>query len=140
MDELRQFDFWLGEWKLTWDGGSGMNRIRPEFDGRVIVENFDGRPDISLRGISVSVYDVDARAWRQTWVDSDGRYLDFVGRFRNGEMDLRREGMHDGRPALFRMLWHDITPESLRWNWEHSSDEGVTWHTRWAIVYERLNQ
>jgi hypothetical protein len=138
VDELRQFDFWLGEWKLTWEGGEGRNVIKSELDGRVIVERFDGRPAIPLRGISVSVYDVGAGVWRQTWADSNGRYLDFVGGMRDRDMDLRRAGRHEGEPGLFRMLWHEISADSLRWNWEFTTDGGKAWQTVWAIAYERL--
>ena len=138
MDELRQFDFWVATWKLRWNGGEGTNLIQPIFDGRVIVEHFDGRPGISLRGMSVSTYDVDARVWRQTWVDSDGRYLDFAGGLRGRDMDLRRDGTHGGRSAVFRMLWHGISENSLLWNWECSSDAGRSWKTLWPIEYERV--
>jgi hypothetical protein len=137
VEELRQFDFWLGTWSLTWEGGAGTNVIEAVFDGRAIVERFDGRPGVALQGMSVSVYDVDADVWRQAWVDSDGRYLDFAGGLQGREMDLRREGTYEGQPATYRMLWHDIAPESLRWNWECSVDEGRSWRTLWAIAYQR---
>jgi len=137
VDALRQFDFWLGRWRLTWDGGEGTNVIEPEFDGRVIVERFDGRPGTPLRGLSMSVYDADAGVWRQTWVDSDGRYLDFAGGMDGDDMDLRRDGTVEGSPAVFRMRWHEIGPNSLRWDWECSTDAGRSWRTLWAIAYER---
>jgi hypothetical protein len=35
-DEARQFDFWLGEGDLSWEGGSGSNSITRRFDGCVI--------------------------------------------------------------------------------------------------------
>ena len=43
--EARQFDFWLGEWDLTWGkDGRGKNVITSIYDGCVIQERFDGRP------------------------------------------------------------------------------------------------
>ena len=89
--------------------------------------------------MSVTTYDVENRVWRQTWVDSEGRYLDFAGGLDGRDMDLRREGTDEGGPALFRMLWHDISHETLLWNWECSSDAGRSWKTLWAIEYERVN-
>jgi hypothetical protein len=54
-EPARQFDFWLGEWDLTWgDGEHGTNSIYLDFDGRVIVESFDGRPSTGLQGMSIS--------------------------------------------------------------------------------------
>jgi hypothetical protein len=51
-------------------------------------------------------------------------------------MDLRRDGVRDGRAAVYRMRWHDIARDSLRWDWECSTD-GETWQTLWAIAYLR---
>jgi hypothetical protein len=125
-----------GSWPGS--GGEGTNVIESVFDGRVIVEHFDGRPGIVLRGMSVSTYDVEEDLWRQTWVDSEGRYLDFAGGMRGRHMDLRRQGLYEGEPALFRMLWHEISEDSLRWTWECSTDAGRSWKALWAIAYERL--
>lgn len=136
---LREFDFWLGEWDLTWgDGQRATNSIYQDFDGRVIVESFDGRPSIELQGMSVSTYDVDAGCWRQTWVDNRGSYLDFRGEFRDGQMDLRTERVVDGRPTLLRMRWFDIARDALTWAWERSFDGGRTWETLWQVAYSRV--
>ena len=134
-----EFDFWLGEWDLSWgDGQRGTNSVYQDFDGRVIVESFDGRPSIELQGTSLSVFDVEARCWRQTWVDSNGSYLDFRGEFRDGQMDLRTEREVEGRPALLRMRWFDIERDSLTWAWERSTDGGRRWETLWRIAYSRV--
>ena len=85
--ELRQFDFWLGEWDLTWgESGRGINRITAVLDNRVIQEEFDGTPSTPLRGLSVSTYNAQMGKWQQTWVDNTGSYLDFVGEFVDGKM------------------------------------------------------
>lgn len=50
-----QFDFWLGEWDVTWgEEGKGTNRIERILDGKIIQENFSA-PD--LHGMSVSSHD-----------------------------------------------------------------------------------
>jgi hypothetical protein len=139
IEAARQFDFWLGEWDLSWDDGQcATNSVYRDFDDRVIVENFDGRPSSELQGMSLSTYDVDAGCWRQTWVDNNGSYLDFRGEFRDGQMDLRTERVVDGRPALMRMRWFDIRHEALTWAWERSFDRGRTWETLWRIAYTRV--
>ena len=36
-----QFDFWLGEWDVTWDeDGKGKNHILRIMDDKIIQENF----------------------------------------------------------------------------------------------------
>src|SRR5437764_1812067 len=95
--EQRQLDFWVGEWDLTWPGTSagevqhGTNSIRRVLDGCVVEENFSGGTDMHLRGKSDSTFDTRAGKWKQTWVDNEGGYLDFVGEFKGGQMILARE-------------------------------------------------
>lgn len=145
--EARQFDFWLGEWDLTWpaeqSGGTegeiatGVNRISRLFDDCVIEENFatdDGR----FRGHSVSVYDERAGRWRQTWVDSSGGYLVFTGSFEAGRMTLSTEPAgRDGEILVQRMVFSEIGEGSLEWVWQGSRDGGETWNDLWNISYRR---
>lgn len=139
LDAARQFDFWLGEWDCTWgEGERGTNSVYLDLGDNVVVESFDARPAMEYQGMSHSVYDRTAGLWKQTWVDSEGTYLDFAGRFENGVMELRRTGELEGRPAVFRMRWFDIERDSLSWAYERSVDEGETWTTLWAIAYTRV--
>src|SRR5947209_4919758 len=116
----RQFDFWIGDWDLTWgEGQRGTNSVKAILDGRVVMEEFDSGPEESFRGISVSVYNTHTGTWHQTWVDNQGSYLDFTGGFSNGVMELSREmsiPAKEGEPSriiMQRMVWHDITAESI---------------------------
>ena len=78
--EASQFDFWLGEWELTWgDSGSGTNTVTAILDSVVTAEFFDGRPSIPLVGKSYSVYVAREGKWKQTWVDNDGGLPGFFG-------------------------------------------------------------
>jgi hypothetical protein len=144
--EFRQFDFWVGEWEVSWPAsdatenksGRGRNRIHKALDDCAIVENFDGQPGIPLRGMSLSTYNRQLQKWQQTWVDSEGSYLDFVGEFRDGKMILQREAKsRAGKAFLQRMVWQNIKPESLDWSWERSDNGGKNWQVMWAIHYVR---
>lgn len=137
-DKARQFDFWIGEWTLTWgDAHQGTNRIRSILDGHVIREEFDGMPSAPFRGLSISVYTPSIDKWRQTWVDNSGSYLDFVGGFADGTMILTRTAVEESPPALQRMVWFNIAEDRLDWNWERSEDSGASWQVQWAIRYMR---
>ncbi|HEY4347803.1 MAG TPA: hypothetical protein VGM80_09450 [Gaiellaceae bacterium] len=136
--ERRQFDFWIGEWDCRWDGGEGSNTIVAELDGMVILERFDGRPGTPLLGLSLSVYDDAAAVWRQAWADSSGTYLDFVGTFADGVMDLRREATSaDGAPLTQRMRFTEIAAERLVWLWERRRAGSTEWDVLWRIDYTR---
>ncbi len=135
----RQFDFWLGEWDLSWgDGATAASSIYLDFDGQVIVESFDGRPSLELQGTSLSTYDPVADRWRQTWVDNQGSHFEFAGALRAGQMELRTETDIGGRPALLRMRWFNIREDALDWAWERSDDGGVTWTPLWEVAYSRV--
>ena len=138
LDAARQFDFWLGEWDCSWhaDGVNhvGTNSVYADLGGMVIVENFDARPSLDYQGLSYSVYDRAAQRWKQTWVDSEGTYLDFVGRFEDGVMELRRSS----GGVLFRMRWENIEPNRFDWSYQRSDDDGKTWTALWEIGYSRV--
>lgn len=137
--EARQFDFWIGDWDLTWDGGSGTNVVRSELGSCVIEENFDGRDaeGKGLVGKSMSVYSPAKGKWLQTWVDNSGGYLDFEGGWTDSTMVLGRQAKRDGKTFLQRMVFYDITHDAFDWNWERSDDEGATWKPLWVIHYAR---
>jgi hypothetical protein len=71
--EFRQFDFWVGDWELTWPGPNGQpeqhgsNHVVTEFGGCVIHENFSN-PAIEppYLGTSLSVFTPKLGKWEQT--------------------------------------------------------------------------
>lgn len=143
--EARQFDFWVGEWQLTWDDGkggvaTGTNSVTQLFDGCVIQENFKDTAQ-SFLGMSVSMYSTILNKWQQTWVDNQGAYLDFIGEFKDGKMTLERNfTTANGKKHFQRMIFYNISKNELDWNWEKSEDEGKTWTLAWKIQYKRKNR
>ncbi|HTK95707.1 MAG TPA: hypothetical protein VL382_08715 [Terriglobales bacterium] len=142
--EARQFDFWVGDWEATWPAGGGApagkatNHVVRLMDGCVTQENFDGRSSNGLVGMSVSSYFARGGKWKQTWVDNQGAYMDFVGEFKDGQMVLAREVTNPkGQKVGQRMVWKNIQPDSFDWSYEQSSDEGKTWNVVWPIHYTR---
>ena len=142
--QQKQLDFWVGEWDLTWPGekagetGHGTNNIRRVLDGCVVQETFSGGDSMHLRGASVSIFDSTIGKWKQTWVDNEGGYLDFVGELKDGQMILQREAVrNDGTKVLQRMVFKNIGPNELDWSWEASRDAGKTWQVQWPIHYKR---
>ena len=110
--EFHQYDFWLGEWDLTWgegdSAGSATNIITTELGGCVIEENFSSSDNEPFIGKSLSVYDVKSGMWKQTWVDNTGAYLDFVGEFKDGKMSFWRTEQKDGKKIMQRMVYYNI--------------------------------
>lgn len=141
MGSASDLDFWLGDWRVTWDDGAshGRNSIRKEYGGKVVYERFDGRPGVDLQGMSVSVYREDVDRWFQTWVDDWGNYYDLEGRFEDGELTLLCEQPSAGGVARFRMRFFEIEGDRFTWSWEQSPD-GESWRLLWQLAYERLRE
>lgn len=142
--QQKQFDFWVGDWDLTTPGAKqgevnhSTNSIKRILDGCIVQENFLGGDASPLLGMSVSVFDPTAGKWKQTWVDNQGAYLDFVGEFKDGQMILWREAAKsDGTKVMQRMVWKNITANELDWSWESSKDKGQTWQVLWPVHYKR---
>ncbi len=141
------FDFWLGKWDLTWkdsDGtvARGTNHIEKILNGKVIKENFEAHSGDyeGFTGKSYSVYNANIREWKQTWVDNQGGYLDFTGKFEGNKRIFIRKGENqEGEQILQRMVFYDITADSLTWDWEMSEDDGETWQPQWRINYKRAD-
>lgn len=142
LPESKQFDFWLGEWNLSWkdtDGRelNGTNKINKILDGCVVQENFE-TADGTFKGTSVSLYNQRLKKWQQTWVDNAGAYLDFTGEFSNDRMELSRDGKDkNGKPIQLRMIFYNITNNEFDWNWEKTDDNGTNWKVLWKIHYKR---
>jgi hypothetical protein len=142
--EQQQLSFWVGEWDLTWPGTKpnevqhGTNSVRRVLDSCVVQENFSGGTATPLRGTSVSLYDTNAKKWKQTWVDNQGSYLDLVGEFKDGQMILRHETTNpNGSKSMQRMIFKNIAANEFDWSWEASKDGGKTWQVLWPIHYQR---
>ncbi len=134
----RQFDFWLGDWDLTWgDGARGTNHVHTILDGRVVMENFDGGTSTPLKGISTSVYDANLGKWRQTWVDNQGGYIDLTGDYTDDRMLLTTQEVVKGETQQFRMIFYNISATALDWNWEKFDASAQTWTLQWKIHYQR---
>ncbi len=140
-NEESLFDFWVGEWELSWTAangfqGRGVNRIEKILDEKVIEENFSAAN--GYKGRSLSVYNPQSREWRQVWTDNRGGFLVFWGE-RDGEKRIFKSNTveSDGKSVVQRMVFHSIEEDSFTWEWMRSEDGGENWKTTWKIFYVR---
>jgi hypothetical protein len=140
------FDFWLGDWQVTWknaDGTTGRarNHVQRILDGQVIEEQFEGVPDGSphvLRGHSLSVLQKSTGLWRQAWADNEGSYFDFTGSVDGERRVFATSLVADGDKVKGqRMVFHDIARDGFTWDWEGTTDGGKTWKLLWQLHYRR---
>ncbi len=137
--ECGQFDFWVGDWDLTYnDTVHATNSITKEMGGCLIHEHFKD-PAHKYTGESWSVYSPAKKLWQQTWVDDQGAYIVLTGNFTDGKMILFTGPalLPDGTRIQNSMTFHNITPDSFDWEWESTTDDGKTWKNNWHIHYQR---
>jgi hypothetical protein len=141
------FDFWVGDWDLTWtndDGstGRGRNRIGKILDGAVIEENFEelaGAGESALKGRSLTVRDRKTGIWRQSWADNQGGFFTLAAQVDGDRRILTTEVTKTGdKASVQRMVFHSVSADALTWDWEGSADGGATWKRLWRIEYRRL--
>lgn len=144
LQDATLFDFWIGDWDLTWTDAQGQlqkgtNQITKILDGKVIQENFSFASG-TFKGTSITVYNPKRKTWHQAWADTQGGYFDFEGDVDGDKRIFKtRVKEQDGQKVIQRMVFYDIKPDSLSWDWESSYDGGSTWQLLWRIKYLRKN-
>jgi hypothetical protein len=137
--EHRQFDFWIGEWRVfntdKPDEILGVSTIEPVYNGCGIRENW--QPFTMLSGGSLNSYDPRDRRWKQTWIDSTGARVEFVGGLEQGRMVLTglwRSSQGAEKDFLQRMT---LYPEggTVRQIGEDSRDGGKSWFRSFDFTY-----
>ncbi len=137
-DAYRQFDFWVGEWRVTDSQGNlaGENSIRKILDDCVLEESWTGAS--GTRGHSFNIWDAREKKWHQTWVNSSGTLLELDGALVDGNMVLSgTRHTAEGKLATHRITWTPVENGSVRQHWEVSTDGGDNWSTLFDGLYER---
>jgi hypothetical protein len=144
-DEPTWFDFWLGDWDVTWDEadgkvGRGKNHVVRILDNSVIQENFSILEGASkgYLGTSISVYNPKRKTWHQGYADSKGAYFNFIGERAGDRRIFKTEPVErEGKTIIQRMVFYDVSADAFKWDWESSEDGGQTWELAWRIHYTR---
>lgn len=153
-DGQRDFDFEFGTWKVhlrrlvnplsgdpTWVDLHGISTVKRVWGGRANLGEIDvsdgGKTHIV--GMSLRLYDRDARQWRIHWANSrDGRVgLAMVGRFENGRGEFYNQEEFRGSAIFVRFIFSDITPTTFRLEQAFSADGGKTWEPNWIARFTR---
>jgi hypothetical protein len=136
------FDFWLGDWTVTWKNangtsGKGRNHVQRILDGPVIEEQFEedaSDPAPLLRGRSLSVRQQATGVWRQAWADNQGGWFAFTASVDGERRIFATELVADKGQ---RMVFHDTTRDGFTWDWEATADGGKSWKLDWQLLYRR---
>jgi len=136
--ESRQFDFWVGAWRVTEKGElAGHNNIQKIDGGCALLESWTGAEGST--GHSLNIYDARRKKWHQTWVDARGGLLLLEGELRNGSMVLQGapRPTKEGKQQIDRITWTALPGGEVRQHWEVSTDGGAHWSTAFDGLYTR---
>lgn len=140
-DELRQFDFWLGEWTVkSVDGGSrSTHTVERVADGHGLLEQArEGEGSGALIESSLSVWNDELNGWQQFRVGRAGEVLELRGgREASGRMVLQGERVDAGRRVMSRLTWSPRADGTVVHRREQSLDGGRTWAVVFGACYER---
>ena len=137
--EFRQFDFWVGDWKVYATGSSyqvGESRVERLYGGCVLRENWQAIKGPA--GGSLNTYVPATRSWRQTWADGSGSWTEYSGTFQANQMRYLARGTNrQGAPVLLRMVFTANADGTVRQTIEASTDEAATWTMNTDLTYRR---
>ncbi|MDB5455028.1 MAG: hypothetical protein JWP92_613 [Caulobacter sp.] len=150
-DGQRDFDWEIGEWTTrlsrlqrpltgssTWVQYEGVTVVRPVLGGganlvELKVEGSAGK----IEGLSLRLYDPDARQWSLNFAGGGVLTRPVYGQFRNGRGIFYGQDTLGGRAILVRFIISDVTANSARFEQAFSDDGGVTWEVNWIAVDTR---
>lgn len=151
--QARQFDFWIGEWKVqnrfkqadnSWqDQGGARVEIFAVLNGKAIMEFWNGtaRDWKETKGFSLRYFDPETEKWQLAlnWPQKDnGGFFFLEGEFRHNRGEFFSEHQNqNGEPVINRYTFADISDSTLRWNDGTSLDGGKTWETKWIMEFSR---
>ncbi len=133
-EELRQFDFWVGEWDVYNAGGTliGHNRIDLLEGGLVLMENWTSASGGT--GKSMNYYEPVSRTWKQIWVDSKG-VLETAGVWEDGALRFRGERKtYEGQVLQHKMVFTPNEQGQVRQH-IHESSDGENWEEYFNGLY-----
>jgi hypothetical protein len=136
----RQFDFWIGRWRVTEHGApAGSSHIQRILDGCALLENWRGAQGSA--GKSLNFYDQADRLWHQSWVDKQGGVLYLAGTFKDGAMRLEgnRPATKQQPAARHRITWTPLPGGNVRQLWESSPSDKEAWTVQFDGLYVPAN-
>jgi len=153
-DGARDFDFWMGSWKVhskrlrerlhgstQWDEFEATSVARPLLGGIGNEDEFRGDFNGPFIGMSFRFYDLAKRTWAIYWADSRRGVLEppVYGSFSGGVGHFEGDDVFEGLPIRVRFLWTRVDTPNPRWEQAFSTDGGRTWETNWIMDMTRAD-
>ncbi|HKF05752.1 MAG TPA: hypothetical protein VKB49_25760 [Candidatus Sulfotelmatobacter sp.] len=136
--EHRQFDYWLGNWSVSYGGPpAGTSKVELALDQCMIVESWDGARNHS--GKTIFAYSPDDHSWYGIFADNEGRVHIFnQGKVSAGTAEFQGTSHGpNGETVLNRVKIVRASADKVEQTWEKSADNGATWNMVYRGEYTR---
>jgi len=136
--EHRQFDYWLGNWSVSYGGPpAGTSKVELALDQCMIVESWDGARNHS--GKTIFAYSPDDHSWYGMFADNEGRAHIFNQGKVSAETAEFQGTSHgpNGETVLNRVKIVRASADKVEQTWEKSADNGATWNMVYRGEYTR---
>lgn len=125
----------------TWIQLDGTSVIRKVWHGRANqVELEVDSPTGRIEGLSLRLYNRQARQWSLNFSNSDGGTPSqpTIGEFKNGRGEFFDQKALKVTTILVRNVFADITADAYRFEQAFSDDGGKTWEVNWIAADTRV--
>jgi hypothetical protein len=135
--EFHQFDFWVGQWRVTNPQGNevGTSEVTRVSAGCAVREHWHASSGGD--GMSLNYYSREDGQWHQDWVGADGTILHLHGNLTHGAMILSEETRTGKSHTINRITWTPLAGGKVKQQWDISTDNGKTWQTSFVGLYEK---
>lgn len=136
--EVRQLDYWLGNWTMKGDGGSTTNsKVTLSLDKCMFIEHWEnGKGHVTEK---MFAYSPEDKNWCGMFADNEGRVHVFLaGRVSSGTAEFHGPSRGpNGETVLHKLRVVRTGSGRLEETWEKSLDNGANWTTVYRAEYSR---
>jgi hypothetical protein len=135
--ERHRFDFWLGQWEVTTEGGTvvGSSVIQSVSKGCALLENWTGAK--GGQGKSLNAYNPLIHQWQQFWIGADGGVNEYRSSKVEGQSLVFLMEDSSNPSSIVRLTFTPLDSATVRQHSESSADGGRTWVTQYDFYYHR---
>ncbi|HUO13643.1 MAG TPA: hypothetical protein VMX38_01555 [Verrucomicrobiae bacterium] len=152
-DGQHDFDFEFGSWKAhlrrlvhplsgsnEWVDYEGTSVVRKLWNGRANIGEFEvGNATAHIEGLTLRLYNPQARQWRLYWANSRDGILatPSIGQWSRGRGEFFDQEDFNGKSIFVRFIFSDLTRDSFETEQAFSADGGKTWEPNWVSSFTR---
>lgn len=139
--QVRQFDFWVGEWDVYATGTNfvvGHSLIQKAAGDCMLLENWTAKGGAPHNGKSMNYVNAQTGKWEQFWIGSAGGATKFFnGEYKDSVMRFESETTTAQGRQIGRFSFFNQGANQVRQLYEVSNNNGETWRVSYDFTYRR---